>query len=477
MKDLAPLIERAFDLDFDERSYAIEAIDGEIPTFLRGTYYGNGPGRFGRGDVRYRHWLDGDGMVVSLRFTDDGVVFTNRFVQSTKYVTEEKAGRAVFRAFGTAFEGDQLKRGIGIESPVNLNVGPFGGNLLAFGEQGLPWALDPVTLETRGEHDFGGRLNTISPFSAHPCVDQGELYNFGISFSARQPNLQIYRFSPDGELKLRKRLPLDQPSSIHDFTLSASTMVFYLSPHVLDVQAVMDGGRSVMDALEWQPERGSKLMFVCRESGERRGLVEVGKGYCLHLINSFEEDGRVCVDLVEFPEPIYHNYQVLPDLFTHVKSGRPVRYVVDQETWEVVDKLEIDYTLMMDFPQIDPRRATKSYRDLWLLGISKAGQTGRKFFDQLIHLDWENPHAADIYRVPAHCYLGGEPVFVPDPEDQRQGVVICKMFDAEKVEDAYLLFDACDVARGPIARLPLCEALPSCFHACFDPAQEADTKR
>ena len=124
------------------------------------------------------------------------MTFTNRFVRSTKFTTEEEAGRPLFRAFGTAFEDDRLMHGVGLQSPVNVSVYPAFGTLLAFGEQGLPWELDPVTLETRGEYTFGGRLNPISPFSAHPNVDpdSGELFNFGISFSARRPCLQLYRF-------------------------------------------------------------------------------------------------------------------------------------------------------------------------------------------------------------------------------------------------------------------------------------------
>jgi len=63
MQDYAPLLERAFSLDPCEQGYDVEAITGEIPDFVQGTYYLNGPARFGRAGLQYRHWLDGDGMV------------------------------------------------------------------------------------------------------------------------------------------------------------------------------------------------------------------------------------------------------------------------------------------------------------------------------------------------------------------------------------------------------------------------------
>ncbi len=39
MSDYAPLLERAFSLHPGEQCYSIEEIEGEIPDFIRGTYY------------------------------------------------------------------------------------------------------------------------------------------------------------------------------------------------------------------------------------------------------------------------------------------------------------------------------------------------------------------------------------------------------------------------------------------------------
>jgi carotenoid cleavage dioxygenase-like enzyme len=183
--DLAPGLERAFAFVPRERSCPV-AVEGDVPAFLRGTYYLNGPARFERGGVRYRHWLDGDGMVCALTLFDGGARFACRFVRSGKYTAEEEAGQALFRTFGTAFPGDRLVRGIALESPVNVSVYPWGDTLLAFGEQGIPWELDPVTLETRGLYTFGGALNPVTPFAAHPKIDPetGELFNFGVSFAS-----------------------------------------------------------------------------------------------------------------------------------------------------------------------------------------------------------------------------------------------------------------------------------------------------
>ncbi len=469
MHDNAPLLEKAFSLDLREQCYTVEESEGAIPDFIRGTYYLNGPARFARAGLRYRHWLDGDGMICALRFERGRICFTNRFVRSHKFVAEETAGHPIFRTFGTAFEADQIKHGMALESPVNVSVYPYGGRLLAFGEQGLPWDLDPLTLETHGVFTFGDRLNDVSPFAAHPKFDPatGEMFNFGVSFSPTQPRLNVYRFGAHAKLLYRKRLQLDYPCSIHDFSLSPSYAVFYLSPYILDMEALRREGRTLMDALRWEPEHGSRLLVVSRESGDETTTIPIGQRYCLHLINCFEAGYRLMVDVIEYDCPLYDQYQVVPDLFTEVSAGQPVRFVVDMKSCEVIERREIDYRLAPDFPSIDPRRVTQPYRDFWMLGMSATGRQGRKFFDQLVHADWTAATADDIYQAPTMQYLGGEPMFIGDPGDQGTGAIICQIFDAEHMTSAFALFDAFHVADGPVAMLRLREPIPSLFHASF----------
>lgn len=469
MKDHAPLIERAFALEPREQSYVIENIDGEIPEFIRGSYYLNGPARFSRGGFRYRHWLDGDGMVCALHFENGGVRFTNRFVRSTKFVAEEKAGSPIFRTFGTGFQADRLKRRIALESPANVSVYPYQGSLLAFGEQGLPWELDPISLETRGEYNFGGALNDISPFAAHPKFDHatGEMFNFGIAYSPGEPHLNLYRFSQAGKLIYRKRLPLDYACSIHDFGLTPNYVVFYLSPYILNMESLAQGGQTMMEALGWEPARGSRLLIVSRETGDQVASIPIGHRYCLHLINCFEEENRLITDVLELDHPIYDQYQIVPDLFTDVCEGQPARFLIDVDDGELVNTAEIDYLLAPDFPAVAPSQFTRPYRDFWMLGISATGRPGRKFFDQLVHANWTCAKACDVYQAPPLHYLGGEPVFIGDPQHDAAGVVICQIFDVERVSSAFTIFDAFKVVAGPIATIRLKEPIHLGFHAVF----------
>ena len=468
--DFAPGLKKAFALRPSESAYFVNDIEGQIPGYISGSYYLNGPAAFSRGELNYRHWLDGDGMVCRLRFNKEGVHFANRFVRTTKFNIEEEAGRPIFRTFGTTFPGDVLKRGIALESPGNVSIYPFHKTLLAFGEQALPWELNPDTLETVGPFNFGA-LTEITPFAAHPKFDPntGEMFNFGTFFSGANSKLCLYCFDETGKLRRRANHAMEHPCSIHDFGLSPTYLVFYVSPYLLNVDAMVRENQSLMDSLQWQPELGSQLLIFSRTSCELVAAVPIPGRYCLHLINCFEEQGQLIVDVIELDRPVYDQYQPLPELFMDVSFGGPVRMTIELDKREIVSRDELTYRLAPDFPAINPALSTQPYSEFWMLGVSKTGNKGRKFFDELVHAHWSKTQPTDVYKARPGNYLGGEPIFVGNPES-TEGAVICQNFDAEREQSSFLIFNAHDIRSGPIATLRLKKAIHLGFHAAFNPS-------
>jgi carotenoid cleavage dioxygenase-like enzyme len=284
--------------------------------------------------------------------------------------------------------------------------------------------------------------------------------------------LYFYCFGPEG-LRYRKSFPLEFPCSVHDFSLSKNYAVFYLSPYLLDIAGLLQQEQTVMDSLRWEPQLGSRLVVLARNTGEMVASIPVGNRYCLHLINTFEDQNRLTVDVLEFDEPLYGHYQPVPRLFQNVSHGGPVRFVIDLETRELAARRTLQYHKAPDFPAIDPQRAMLPYDDFWMLGISATGSRGRKFFDQLVHASWNQSKVSDVYQCPAMRYLGGEPVFVGAPSNSGEGVVICQEFDATERKSYFLLFDARHIAGGPITRMPLEQVLYLGFHAAFRPELDA----
>jgi carotenoid cleavage dioxygenase-like enzyme len=468
--DFAPGLEKVFNRPPSERAYFIRDIHGQIPTYISGSYYLNGPAAFSRSGLRYRNWLDGDGMVCHIRFGETAVYFTNRFVRTTKFNIEQEASRPVFRTFGTSFSGDVLRRGGALESPANVSVYPFHGSLLAFGEQSLPWELNPETLETVGLFNFGGTLSEASPFAAHPKFDPatGEMFNFGVFFSNVHPKLCLYCFDQKGMLRRRANYPMKYPASIHDFGLSREYLIFYISPYLVNIDAMVRHNQSLLDAMQWRPDLGSELVVFSRNNCDLVASIPIPGRYCLHLINCFEEEGRLVADVIELDRPVYEQYQPLPELFVDAPFGHPVRLIVDLDRQDLVSRTELGYAFAPDFPAVNPDVLTQPYAEFWMLGLSQTGHLGRKFFDELVHARWDEPQPSDVFRTKPGNYLGGEPIFLKNP-DSEQGTIICQNFDAEHEESSFLLFNAQEVRGGPIATLRLEEPIHLGFHAAFSP--------
>jgi all-trans-8'-apo-beta-carotenal 15,15'-oxygenase len=144
----------------------LEVVHGAIPAALRGTAYKVGPGRFGVGGEEYAHWLDGDGYVFALDFSDGGASYVSRFVQTAGYLEEQE--QITWRTtFGTQRRGGPLANAfdLKLKNPANTNILPIPGRnrVLALWEAGAPHALDAHTLETIGCDTIDGRVETRSP--------------------------------------------------------------------------------------------------------------------------------------------------------------------------------------------------------------------------------------------------------------------------------------------------------------------------
>lgn len=478
-------VERILDIEGAECAPTpVRDIEGTLPSLPDGTWYLNGPGPRSSG-----HWLDGDGLVRALTFDAGAITFASRFVRTRKFCEEQGAQRALFRTFGTAFDGDRLNDWqTALEGPANVSLIDYGPGLLALGEQGQPWVVDPTTLDTIGVYTAHGALTPVTPFAAHAKVDPrtGELFNFGVSFSPARPELHFFRFDADGRQIRRTRIPLPAACAIHDFALGPSCAVFYVSPYVLDVARLRDGA-SVMAALEWRPRLGSRLLVVSRTTGQRICDIPIDTGYCLHTIdcreidgqnagqnagrNDGQSDGHVIFDVIEMPSPIYDAY-ALPRLFERPVRAEPVRFRIDPVHARIESRRVLSERYAPEFPAIPAIPATASAglvptqpcQTFWALGFSSPRSSQPKFFDCLLRYSWEEHEACDVYRARDGMFLGGEPLVL---DTNGRTLVLCQQFDTVSGRGGFGVFDGDDLRRGPLAQLWLDVPTPMAFHGQF----------
>ena len=262
-------------------------LHGKAPA-LTGTLYRNGPARFRRGASSVTHWFDGDGLVRAWRIEGDSASLAARFVDTPKRRLEERLGAIVQPGFGTPPRSGSELGGPDDANAANTHVIAAGGQLLALWEAGSPFALDPETLATRGPVTFRSDLAQM-PFLAHPRIEpSGRIWNIG----SGGDHAFIWRLSANGQFEAGETIRLPMASYMHDFTATQRHLVILCQPWVQTSPNV-----PYLRSLEWQPERGSRVLVIDKDDLTKRREYELPPLMFFHLGDAWEEaDGTIRFD-------------------------------------------------------------------------------------------------------------------------------------------------------------------------------------
>ncbi len=434
-------------------------LQGSIPASCRGTFYRNGPARYQRGDQRYRHWFDPDGMIQAFTLDADSVTHRGRFVRTRKFKQEEAAGRFLFDGAGTRFADSIPARNNQDFNVANINVQSFDGELLALWEAGSAHPIDADTLKTGEPVQWSAALKGV-PFSAHPHFDQrGDMWNIGAASFASKPSLLLYHIAKSGAggaRRLRKVhvQPLDFMGYMHDFVLTPRYLV------VLNSSSLMGHGDGFVDSMTWSPSRPSQLLFFDRDDFSLVKTIEVPPTFVFHFGNAWEDSDRLFFTASEYADDriatqgMYRLVQGEPG--PYYTDPRLVRYSVDFNAGRAE---KVDLGSDMEFPVLDKRRPFAAQR---LLGIAGGRARNAGMSSALVRIDPTNG-AVDQYDY-------GEDVIVEEPQliPAVEGpYVIHSFLNVRQKRSGIALLRTDELSKGPIAIAHMDRVLPLGFHGCF----------
>jgi len=433
-------------------------ICGSLPDALNGTYFRNGPNPAFDPIGRY-HWFDGDGMIHAIRLHGGRASYRNRWVRSQGLLEEMRAGRALY--YGLL----ELGRGEGrYKNTANTNVLFHAGKFFGLMEGALPTELDPVSLATRGEFDFGGKL--AGPMTAHPKVDPvtGELFFFG--YSPIAPYLTFYRADSAGNLVAVEPLSGGFPAMVHDFALTEHHVVFFVCPLTFRLERL----GSDQPVFAWEPELGT-LWGCLPRYGKAKDIQWIAGDPCFifHSMNAFEDRGTIVVDVARYPE------LQLSDLGETEQSSRlfvtavPTlwRFRIDPKA-ETVEGEERCETLC-EFPRVDERVLGRPYRyGFAAAGKRAAGGVAPKF-SCLLRYDWNTGTAT--FRDVGHHRSAGEPVFVPASAAAMEGdgYILVLVYDEREDRSELQIIASRDFEGDPVATVRIPHRIPYGFHGAWVP--------
>lgn len=82
---------------------------GQIPLWINGSMYRNGPGIFEVGDSQYNHWFDGLALLHKFVISNGKVEYRSKYIKSEAYEKNMAANRIVISEYGTMAYPDPCK--------------------------------------------------------------------------------------------------------------------------------------------------------------------------------------------------------------------------------------------------------------------------------------------------------------------------------------------------------------------------------
>ncbi|KAF6214118.1 hypothetical protein GE061_011849 [Apolygus lucorum] len=495
---------------------------GSIPHWLQGNLLRNGPGVLSIGQDQFNHLFDSSAVIHRFSIRKGKVTYQCKFLRSETYRKNVEAQRIVVDEFGTKATPDPCKTIFQRFSAIfsdemtdncMISLYPFKDQIFAMGETPVMYRIDPSNIDTIGRVNMQEYVNIVHN-SSHPHVEEdGTVYVLGLSVDVTGPKYSIVRFPntrqgtvehdvlSDAQIvaRVRTRWPF-HPGYMHSFGLTPNYYVIIEQPLSVSVPAKLASklnNEPMSSMLKWYPDQPTIIYVVSRRNDKVVLKYEAEPFFYLHVINQYEEEGHVVIDVCAYKDPKMIHCMLIESLkgahenpkYANMFRSRPARFVLplrsEKTTGDLVTLggtearayfssrgvIRVLPEILCDMGCETPRINYPRY----------LGRKYRYFYSISADVDLENPGTlikVDTYTKTYKTWsepnsFPCEPIFVPTPDGKAEdeGVVLTSVLwgnDDRKV--ALVILDAksfTEIARTEF-RAPT--PVPKCLHGWFTSA-------
>jgi carotenoid cleavage dioxygenase len=437
-------------------------IEGRWPSSLTGVLYRNGPAWHERGDLRYQHWFDGDGMLQAWHCRNGTVTHAGRMVATRKFVQEQRSGRFEVRAAGTTIPNPQAVRNNDDMNTANTAVFRLGSRVFALWEGGSAIEVDPDTLASRGVTTWRSDL-VAAPFSAHPLLERdGSAWNFGsLDFFGAKGAL-IWHIGADGTLLRTAVLEAQEPGYLHSFAMTDKYLVFVFMPY-----RMREGNASFFERLQFTPDRACRVALVPKDALDAPRWFEAPFAAIYHFADAYEHRGEVVVRAARHAD-IEEARSPMAAAMRGERSSQPTSTDLVTLRLDLVSsraRWESSGVTGFEFPTFDAR--TPADRPALLFAPASVEPVVAPYFNAISSIDPRSD------RVRVHRYgsevMAEEHRFVPRPGSGKagDGWLVGTLLDFGRGRSGVAVLDAQRLADGPLAIAWVPYTVPLGFHGWF----------
>jgi carotenoid cleavage dioxygenase len=457
---------------FSPQRYDADILDceviGTLPSDLKGAFVRLGgewyyPPKFADDAV-----LNTDGYVSMFRFDGRRVSYRGRFVRTERFRNNLAAGRQLYGYYRNAYTDDPSIRDIAHPARRTVsNTTPlaFAGKLLTLKEDGLPYEIDPLTLDTLGQWDYHGKYKSQT-HTAHTKIDpvSGEMITYGYEATgAATRDVFVYTVAPNGHITHEARFQVPYVSIMHDIALTQKHIIFPFGCYFTS-QEILQAGKIHW---WWDKTKPTYIGILPRDGSGKEIRWFSGPERCMmHTINARTEGDKVILEAPFWDSnffPFFPNIDGTP--WDREKAKAYIRrYVFDlnskDDRWHEETLFE---TPVVDLARVDPRYLTLDQRYVYTgftdqnmpFDTKRAGNMRGRVTNSYGRFDLKTGKtdayfAGDVHSLQECC-------FVPRPGStvEGDGYLIGVASNYAEMRSELIIADAQRLAEGDIARIVL----------------------
>lgn len=370
--------------------------------------------------------LAADGYMSMFRLKGGKAHYKGRYVRTERYLRQMEAGRQLYGYYRNPYTDDPSVRDIANpnrRTTANTTPVVLGGKLYATKEDGLPYEIDPNTLETRAQTDFGGAWKSQT-FTAHPKVDPltGETFGYGYEATGLcSREVRVCCIDKQGQITKQWRFEAPHTSVLHDMWLTQEHIVIPGGGLVTDIEW-LKAGRIHWG---WDSSRPSWHAVIPRKGGSEDIRFFFGpERSIVHTANARTEGGRV---VLEAPVangntwPWFHDvtgapYKPVPNTL------RRITLDLESRNGEIREEPLVD-TPTASFTRIDERFLTLPFRYVYVQyadsRFDSGNVLGRTDGNCIGRFDLRTGELKPFF--PGRARSVHEPVFIPRSPKSEEG--------------------------------------------------------
>jgi carotenoid isomerooxygenase len=391
-----------------------------------------------------------------------------------------------------------------------VSIYPFNDEFYAISEYPFIHKINAETLETISKTDLKKKFGILYHTSHPHVMPDGTVYNLGLSLSNLQPVYNIICY-PKGErvfedAKIVAEIPVRwkfHPAYMHTFGITESFFVIVEHPLTLSVKSIMKSkirNKPLYPCIKFLTDETTKIHLVDRKTGKLSQSFQTGTFFFFHIINQFEEEDHVVIDICCFKDPNMMDSMYIEsmenensDVFQTMFKSKPLRFILPLGHAEKIrgksksckreNLVKLQNSTATAFSLDDgsifckPELLCDIGCELPRINYSKFLGCDYQFFyanspvnDGLALIKVDVKNKTELMWSEPNCFAS-EPIFIESPEatSEDDGVLVASILQRDDENQiGLLLLDAKtmkEVGRCEFKDLP--GPVPKCFHGWF----------